>query len=169
MHPSQCDVYVDQLLHRKSPHYNIGGYIKLKGKLNLAKFTEAVNSAALVFDAFKMRFDFELENFNITVDAVATNLALQQASNAGNPASIDVVPVADLVDISFATPGGDEDTAIPVNISLALTDLNGTVNEQIQEPIVITVGLGATLLFGGIAETPMEGNPVASTAGRSSA
>jgi hypothetical protein len=42
----------------------------------------------------------------------------------------------------------DEDVAIPVNISLALTDINGTVNEQIQEPMLITVGLGATLSAG---------------------
>ncbi len=85
---------------------------------------------------------------NFTVSATATNIYLQQASNPGNAALIDVVPVADPVTIAMVTPGGDEDAAIPVNISLALTDLNGTVNEQIQEPLLITVGLGATLSAG---------------------
>ena len=57
MHPSQKDIYLDQLLNIESPHYNIGGYIKLKGTLNREKFHEAVNSAPKVFDVFKIRFD----------------------------------------------------------------------------------------------------------------
>lgn len=57
LHPAQQDVYVDQLLHVESPHYNIGGYIKLKGTLNKDKFHQAVNSAPEVFDVFKSRFD----------------------------------------------------------------------------------------------------------------
>jgi hypothetical protein len=85
---------------------------------------------------------------NFTVDAIATNIYLQQADNSDNAAVIDVVPVADPVSIAMVTPGGSEDTAIPVNISLALTDINGTVNEQIQEPLLITVGEGASLSAG---------------------
>lgn len=57
LHLSQRDVYVDQLLNTESPHYNIGGYIKLKGILDKEKFLKTVSSAAKVFDAFKMRFD----------------------------------------------------------------------------------------------------------------
>ncbi|MEO8110617.1 MAG: amino acid adenylation domain-containing protein [Ginsengibacter sp.] len=57
LHPSQQDVYTDQLLDKKSPHYNIGGYIKFKGVLDKRLFYEAVSSGAKVFDAFKMRFD----------------------------------------------------------------------------------------------------------------
>jgi hypothetical protein len=90
---------------------------------------------------------------NFTVDAIATNIYLQQASNPGNPGVLNVTPVADPADIAIATPGGGEDTPIPVNISIALTDHNGTVNEQFQEPIVVTVGGGATLSAG----TPMGG------------
>ncbi len=59
LHPAQRDIYVDQLLNTGSSHYNIGGYIKLQGNLNREKFREAVNSAAKLFDAFKMRFDLE--------------------------------------------------------------------------------------------------------------
>ncbi|MEZ5800908.1 MAG: hypothetical protein R3D29_11195 [Nitratireductor sp.] len=76
---------------------------------------------------------------NITVDAIATNLFLQEASTNGVAAPVDVVPVADGPAISFSTSGGDEDSAIAVSIGVALTDTNGTVNEQIQEPVVITV------------------------------
>src|SRR4028119_2162015 len=57
LHPAQQDVYVDQLLHAGSPHYNIGGYIKLKGPLDKGRFLEAVNSGPKVFDVFKARFD----------------------------------------------------------------------------------------------------------------
>ncbi|HEV8084266.1 MAG TPA: amino acid adenylation domain-containing protein [Chitinophagaceae bacterium] len=60
LHPAQQDVYTDQLLDTKSPHYNIGGYIKLKGALNTELFYQAVGSGAKVFDAFKMRFDLNL-------------------------------------------------------------------------------------------------------------
>lgn len=57
LHPAQEDVYTDQLININSPHYNIGGYIQLKGPLNKKRFHEAVSSAPLVFGVFKMRFD----------------------------------------------------------------------------------------------------------------
>ncbi len=60
IHPAQFDVYADQLLDTKSPHYNIGGYIKLKGRLNKKLFYEAVGSGAKVFDAFRIRVDLNL-------------------------------------------------------------------------------------------------------------
>ena len=58
LHPAQADVYTDQLLNVDSPHYNIGGYIKLKGALNTKKFAEAVTAGPKYFDVFRMRFDF---------------------------------------------------------------------------------------------------------------
>ena len=60
LHPAQWDVYTDQLLNVESPHYNIGGYIKLKGSLDNEKFKEAVCSAPATFDVFRMRFDTNL-------------------------------------------------------------------------------------------------------------
>jgi amino acid adenylation domain-containing protein/FkbH-like protein len=63
LHPAQRDVYLDQLINIDSPHYNIGGYIKLKGFLDKEKFLEAVNSAPKVFDAFKMRFDLDAADY----------------------------------------------------------------------------------------------------------
>jgi amino acid adenylation domain-containing protein len=58
LHLSQEDVYLDQLLNLDSPLYNIGGYIKIKGKLNFESFISAVSSTPAVFDAYRMRFDF---------------------------------------------------------------------------------------------------------------
>jgi hypothetical protein len=69
LHPAQKDVYLDQLLNIESPQYNIGGYIKLKGSLNRKKFVEAVSSAPVVFDAFKIRLDLEVPDFLCHVDA----------------------------------------------------------------------------------------------------
>jgi hypothetical protein len=63
LHPAQQDVYTDQLINVESSHYNVGGYITLKGPLNKAKFHETVNSGARVFDAFKMRFDLEAADY----------------------------------------------------------------------------------------------------------
>ena len=60
LHPAQWDVYTDQLLNVESPHYNIGGYIQLKGPLDKEKFKEAVCSAPGTFDVFRMRFDTNL-------------------------------------------------------------------------------------------------------------
>lgn len=57
LHPAQWDVFTDQLLNVKSPHYNIGGYIKLKGPLDTNKFRDAVTAGPKFFDVFKMRFD----------------------------------------------------------------------------------------------------------------
>ena len=59
LHSAQRDIFVDQLINKESPLYNIGGYIKLKGSLNIEKFHKAINSAPEVFDAFNMRFDLQ--------------------------------------------------------------------------------------------------------------
>ena len=92
------------------------------------------------------------ENFsgtmNLTIEGVATADNLLSASTGELAAPIDVAPVADGVDISIVSPGGDEDTAIALNISASLIDTNGAVDEAIQEPIIVTVDNGATLSAG---------------------
>ena len=57
LHPAQLDVYLDQVINPDSPHYNIGGYMKICGPLNKDVFTAAVNSVVNVFDALNARFD----------------------------------------------------------------------------------------------------------------
>src|SRR5688572_25322697 len=57
LHPAQQNVFIDQLINIDSPQYNIGGYIILKGKLNINNLREVINGAPGVFDAFRMRFD----------------------------------------------------------------------------------------------------------------
>ncbi len=56
LHPAQLDVYTDQLVNINSPHYNVGGYIRLKGLLDKAIFHQVIDSLPEVFDAFRMRF-----------------------------------------------------------------------------------------------------------------
>ncbi|MCB9251761.1 MAG: amino acid adenylation domain-containing protein [Flavobacteriales bacterium] len=68
LHYSQKDVFVDQALF-PGAKYNIGGYIKLHGQLNLDLFTQAVKSAGEHFDAFSMRFDASESEPNIRIDA----------------------------------------------------------------------------------------------------
>jgi hypothetical protein len=92
---------------------------------------------------------------NFTVDAIATNINLQQATTPAVPAQVYYTPVADPVLISFSTPGGNEDVAIPINISAALTDLNGTPNENIIEPVVLRIYYsGAVTLSAGTQVGP---------------
>ncbi|WP_212004502.1 non-ribosomal peptide synthase/polyketide synthase [Chitinophaga sp. HK235] len=61
LHPAQQDVYLDQAINTDTPYYNMGGYLKLTGRLNKEKFIEAVRSAPEVFDVLKMRFDLRDE------------------------------------------------------------------------------------------------------------
>ncbi len=87
LHPSQRDVYVDQLINKSSPHYNIGGYLKLNGHLDKEKFQDAVSSAAKVFDAFKMRFDLEAADSKCYKDEDHDELQLSELdfSSTANP------------------------------------------------------------------------------------
>ncbi len=57
LHPSQHDIYMDQLIHPDSPQNNNGGYAKIIGDLDKKIFREAVLSVPEVFDAYKLRFD----------------------------------------------------------------------------------------------------------------
>ncbi|MBN9384021.1 MAG: amino acid adenylation domain-containing protein, partial [Chitinophagaceae bacterium] len=59
LHPAQQDIYLDQLLERNSPHYNIGGYIRLTGRLDKDILKMALKSVPEVFDAFHMGFDID--------------------------------------------------------------------------------------------------------------
>ncbi|MHA4842634.1 amino acid adenylation domain-containing protein [Flavitalea antarctica] len=60
LHPAQWEVFTDQLINPDSPHYNVGGYIRLEGELNLDCFQLAVQLGPTHFDVFKMRFDTNL-------------------------------------------------------------------------------------------------------------
>ncbi|MEL6968003.1 MAG: type I secretion C-terminal target domain-containing protein [Pseudomonadota bacterium] len=82
------------------------------------------------------------------VIATATNSLQYQAASALTPASIDVVPVADGPSFNLSTSGGDEDSAIDLNIIVGTVDTNGSVNEQVVEPVLVTIPAGATLSAG---------------------
>ncbi|WP_121809993.1 non-ribosomal peptide synthetase [Mucilaginibacter kameinonensis] len=87
LHPAQREVYVNQLLHMDSAQYNIGGYIILKGALNVGKFHETVSSLPLVFDAFKMSFDLTTPDFvyQLNTDYNACELIEADFSTQANP------------------------------------------------------------------------------------
>lgn len=57
LHPAQEDVYADQFIHSTSPHYNVGGYIRIEGPLNKEIFRQTVDTLPFMFDVYKMRFD----------------------------------------------------------------------------------------------------------------
>src|SRR4051812_34453332 len=55
--PAQKDIFVDQLLHVDSPHYNIGLYISIKGLIDENLFSNAINSSLRSNDTFRLRID----------------------------------------------------------------------------------------------------------------
>ncbi|MFB6456184.1 amino acid adenylation domain-containing protein [Chitinophaga sp. Hz27] len=59
LHPTQKDIYVDQLMNPDSPHYTVAGYLRLKGQLNKKSFTKAVEWVISGNDIFRMSFDLE--------------------------------------------------------------------------------------------------------------
>ncbi|QEM10873.1 non-ribosomal peptide synthetase [Mucilaginibacter rubeus] len=87
LHPAQREVYVNQLLHMDSAQYNIGGYIILRGGLDVEKFHETVSSLPLVFDAFKMSFDLTTPDFvyQLNADYNACELIEADFSTQANP------------------------------------------------------------------------------------
>ncbi|MGI0116123.1 amino acid adenylation domain-containing protein [Zooshikella sp. RANM57] len=58
LHPAQEEVYFDQMVNSDSAHYNIGGYFKIKGKLNVELFKQAIKITVNSVDIFGIRFDF---------------------------------------------------------------------------------------------------------------
>ncbi|WP_147203649.1 non-ribosomal peptide synthetase, partial [Segetibacter aerophilus] len=83
LHPSQKEVYIDQLLNVESPHYNIGGYIKLVGSFNKEKFLDIVQAAPKVFDVYKMRFDPDLSVPSFIVDEDYEKVEVQELDFSG--------------------------------------------------------------------------------------
>jgi hypothetical protein len=57
MHPAQREIFLDQLLDTLSPHYNIGGYMRLTGELETGALKQAIAVSLNMFDCFRMRFD----------------------------------------------------------------------------------------------------------------
>lgn len=83
---------------------------------------------------------------NVTIEAVAVNASLQQATTGATTVPVDVDPVADGVAI-FAAPGaGIEDTPIDLNIALSERDVDGS--ETIGNDVYVRLSNGATLLGG---------------------
>ena len=113
LHPSQQDVYMDQLLNIDSPEYNIGGYIVLRGGLDKEKFHEAVNSAPAVFDAFKMRFDLEEQDLLCYYDSDYQSASLTELdfSNQEYPAQY----AKDWMQSRFNTPFQLKNRHFPLN------------------------------------------------------
>ncbi|MFT5822329.1 MAG: amino acid adenylation domain-containing protein/FkbM family methyltransferase [Crocinitomix sp.] len=55
IHPSQQEVYFDQLLDPSNPLYNIGTYVVIKGNLNVELFKNSILSSEEEFDVFKIK------------------------------------------------------------------------------------------------------------------
>src|SRR5688572_17932628 len=88
LHTSQQDIIIDQLINTDSPHYNIGGYIILKGALDKSAFHQTIGSAPAVFDVFRARFNPDITNLHVTYQDGYTQLELPTLdfSAEGDPA-----------------------------------------------------------------------------------
>ncbi|MBU2895914.1 condensation domain-containing protein, partial [Vibrio hepatarius] len=57
LHPSQEGIYFEQLIKPESPAYNIGGYVKINGRLDVDLFEKALHLVIDGLDAFGLSFD----------------------------------------------------------------------------------------------------------------
>jgi len=58
LHPSQLEIYFEQMMDPLNPHYNIGGYVDLTGELDLEKMILAIQSLDQMFDMHNVSFVF---------------------------------------------------------------------------------------------------------------
>ncbi|MEL6420829.1 MAG: Ig-like domain-containing protein [Pseudomonadota bacterium] len=84
---------------------------------------------------------------DFSVEAVATNASFQGVSSGVQPATADIVPVADGPSISASPAEGSEDTPAALNLTVGVTDIDGASPEQLQGTIRVTLSqAGAQLL-----------------------
>ena len=72
LHPSQAELYYDQLIDPLSPHYNLGGYTRLIGALDIEKFVALTSSLSTMFDSLRI---------NIVVDPETNTPFLKSTEN----------------------------------------------------------------------------------------
>lgn len=85
---------------------------------------------------------------DVTVEAIATNAALNEASTGLITVTGTVTPVADGPAISASAAAAFEDTPVALAISVTVRDTTGPVSEVISGPVRIAVTGGATLSAG---------------------
>jgi large repetitive protein len=85
---------------------------------------------------------------NLTVEAVATNTQLNNATTGPQVVTVTVTPVADGPNVSANPVAGREDTATNLNIGVTLRDTDAASPETLVSPIRITLTNGATLSAG---------------------
>src|SRR5688572_29338768 len=110
LHTSQQDIIIDQLINTDSPHYNIGGYIILKGTLDKAAFTETIHSAPEVFDVFQMSFNGDTSNLQATYGQEYTPMELLEInfSNEVDPAAKAITWMQGRFKIPFSITAGGQ-------------------------------------------------------------
>lgn len=64
---NQRDVWYDQLAHHDSPVYNIGGYLRIEGEIDVELFKKAFKQLVLEHDVFRISVYQENENLLQTV------------------------------------------------------------------------------------------------------
>lgn len=74
LNPSQQEIYFDQIIDSKNPHYNIGTYIVIKGDLHVDLFKESIKSSKNVFDVFKYK---SFSNYAPIVNLQESDVSIQ--------------------------------------------------------------------------------------------
>jgi len=59
LHPTQENLFFDQLTDNSKPHYNVGGYVILNGSLDEQKFEEVIRELPGFFDIYKIEVGIE--------------------------------------------------------------------------------------------------------------
>jgi amino acid adenylation domain-containing protein len=76
---SQREIWFDQMLNADIPLYNIGGYVKISGQLDVALFEQAANLLVQKHDALRTILIAEHDEDGLPLQQIVTDLAVQVA------------------------------------------------------------------------------------------
>jgi len=81
LHHAQKEIIYSQMSTPNSPHTNVGGYIRIEGKLDIDRFQQALNLTMDTFDIFDIAFSehpngdiYQYTNYNLRVPAIIVDL-----------------------------------------------------------------------------------------------
>ena len=85
LHPAQREIYLDQLIDVRRPYYNVGGYIRLSGPLDIDRLKAVVRSVPEMFDVFNVQFELEDTEPVCYLNDHAARYELRELDLSGDP------------------------------------------------------------------------------------
>jgi amino acid adenylation domain-containing protein len=81
----QTDIYLDQIIHKDLPLYNIGGYVEFVGDLNIEALLQAHRLMVNNAEAFSVRLDIQNDTLSMVCDAQPGEARIDDVSASAEP------------------------------------------------------------------------------------